>query len=313
VKIGLTGATGLIGHAWLARAALSAENPLYCLTRHLPEPDPAAAGIRWCKGDLLSYQDCSQFIREVDVVVHLAAASLPLTAGRSLPDDASLNLLPTLNLIQAIRDGGRPVHLVYPSSGGQVYGRSPGQVPWQESDPCRPVSAYGVQKLAVEHYLRLLAEEGTARCTVLRIGNVYGAPLPPERLQGFLGTAVHELHRNRPVRLIGPTGNVRDYVHLDDVCAALDWSLRRPAASFEVFNIGSGLGHSVDQLLDLLRAQWPAPLRVVNLPAHGKDKSLIPWNVLDPTRAAQAGWQARVPMADGLARLLRTAVPGARA
>ena len=200
--------------------------------------------------------------------------------------------------------------MVYPSSGGQVYGRSPGRIPWKEADPCQPVSAYGVHKLTAEHYLRLLAEEGNARCTVLRISNVYGAPLPPERLQGFLGTAVHELRRGRPVRLIGDPSNVRDHVHLDDVCAALDWSLQRSGSALEVFNIGSGQGHSVDQLLALLREQWPTPVPVVQLPTLGQAKSLIPWNVLDVTRAAHAGWSARMPMAAGLARLLQTTANG---
>jgi UDP-glucose 4-epimerase len=313
MRIGLTGGTGLVGHAWLERTALCADNPLLCLARHLPEQPPASRSIHWTKGDLMSYQDCCEFVRELDTVVHLAAAGLPLTAGRSLPDDLSLNLLPTLNLIQAIRESSRPIHLVYPSSGGQVYGRSPAQIPWKESDPCLPVSAYGVHKLTAEHYLRLLAEEGTARCTVLRISIVYGAPLPPERLQGFLGTAVHELQRGRPVRLIGDTSNVRDHVHLDDVCAALDWSLRRPGSALEIFNIGSGQGHSVDQLLALLREQWPSPVPVVQLPALGRAKSLIPWNVLDITRAAHAGWSARVPMEAGLARLLQGADDGAQA
>jgi UDP-glucose 4-epimerase len=304
MRIGLTGGTGLIGHAWLERTARPAGDTLDCLARHLPEQSPAGDFIHWRKGDLMSYPDCCAFVKELDAVVHLAAAGLPLTAGRSLPDDLSLNLLPTLNLIQAIRDSGRPIHLVYPSSGGQVYGRSPARVPWRESDPCQPVSAYGVHKLTAENYLRLLAEEGVARCTVLRISNVYGAPVPPERLQGFLGTAVHELQRGRPVRLIGDTSNVRDHVHLDDVCTALDWALQRPGSSHEVFNIGSGQGHSVDQLLALLRGQWPVPVTTVQLPTLGQAKSLIPWNVLDVARAAQAGWSARVPMAAGIARLL---------
>lgn len=305
MRIGLTGGTGLIGQAWLEQTALAGDHPLRCLARHLPPQPPAGGTIQWCKGDLMSYQDCCGFVRELDAVVHLAAAGLPLTAGRSLPDDLALNLLPTLNLIQAIRETGRPIHLVYPSSGGQVYGRSPSQVPWKETDPCQPVSAYGVHKLTAENYLRLLAEEGAARCTVLRISNVYGAPLPPERLQGFLGTAVHELQRGRPVRLIGDTSNVRDHVHLDDVCTALDWALQRPGSPHEVFNIGSGQGHSVDQLLALLRSLWPAPVTTVRHPTLGQAKSLIPWNVLDVTRAAHAGWSARVPMAAGLARLLQ--------
>jgi UDP-glucose 4-epimerase len=309
MRIGLTGGTGLIGHAWLQRGA-AAGAPVIGLARHLPDHPSASRSVEWLKGDLMSYQDCCRFVREVDTVVHLAAASLPLTAGRSLPDDLSLNLFPTLNLIQAIRESGRPIHLVYASSGGQVYGRSATQVAWRETDPCQPVSAYGVQKLAAEHYLRLLAEEGVARCTVLRISNVYGAPLPPERLQGFLGIAVHELQRGRPVRLIGNPGNVRDYVHLDDVCAALDWALQRPDAGGHLFNIGSGHGHSITQLLDLLRGLWPDPIRVVTLPSHDKDKSLIPWNVLDATQAAHAGWRAGITMETGLRRLLQAATPG---
>jgi UDP-glucose 4-epimerase len=305
IKIGVTGAAGLIGKYWLQRRSRVAKEAFVCIVREIPKWSAQFEGIRWIQGDLMDYSICVDFVKDIDVLVHLAGASSPLTTRRSTADDLCANLLPTMNLTQAIRESGRRPQIVIASSGGQVYGRSESRVPWLEGDECRPVSLYGAHKLATEHYFRIVSDEIATRCTVLRISNVYGATLPPERMQGFLGTAVHELRRGKPVRVIGNITNIRDYIHLDDISRALDWAVLHRGNSFDILNVGSGIGYSVEHLIELLRKYWPKPFTVSYSPIDANTTSLIPWNVLDTRKCSIAGWSAEVPLEVGLGRLVQ--------
>lgn len=305
--VGITGSTGFIGKSLIPFLAAKSSFRLRCLVRHAPDwANNFGEKIELIRGDLQSAFDCGEFVQGLDAVIHLASAGTPLTAGRSLPGDVALSLTPTLNLLQAIKDKSPAARIVFASSGGQVYGRSESQRPWNEDSPCEPVSIYGIHKLTCEHYLRLLAEESGIRSTILRIGNVYGGILPPERLQGFIGVAIHELSHGRPVRLIGDAMNVRDYVHLDDVCAAFEMALSR-TGSCEVLNIGSGQGISVEDILHFLSKIAGREIPTLRLPPVSAAASLIPWNVLNCTRAAKVGWKTTVSFEDGIKRLLSAA------
>src|SRR5260370_19846681 len=195
-------------------------------------------------GDLCSLQDCEAFLTGVDTIFYLAHTNTPITSDLDWPSDATLNLNPRLTLIQAIRKTGHQPHVIYFSSGGAVYGPNTGRVPFLESDPCHPVSSYGVQKMTGEHYLRLAALKGILRATVLRVGNAYGTLLPSQRLQGFIGLTVNNLLSGKPARVFGNPDNTRDYIHLNDICTIPPASLH-PRHAFTVYNVGSGKGHTV--------------------------------------------------------------------
>ena len=182
--------------------------------------------------------------------MHLAHTNTPLTSNRTSQATPPMNLVPTLNLIQAVRRLPRDCHVVFASSGGAIYrGSIDGYLSRRLA--VEPTTSYGIQKLAAEHYLRLAAGEGWLSTSVLRIGNAYGALLPPERLQGFLGVAVAQLAAGNPIRVFGSTANVRDYVHLDDVCRVIELAVEQQP-EFGLFNVGSGQGVSVADLIELL-------------------------------------------------------------
>lgn len=305
LTIGITGATGFIGSTLVPRLSKNREVRIRCLVRHLPEWQPECGdNVEFQIGDLQSPFDCTDFVREIDTIIHLATAGAPLTAGRSLPRDAALTLTPTLNLLQAAKEHRPAPHIVLASSGGQVYGRSPSMVPWTEACPCSPVSIYGIHKLTSEHYLRLLAEEEGMTSTILRIGNVYGRALPPERFQGFIGVAVHELIHGRPIRLIGGIHNVRDYIHIDDLCTAFDLAITRHNGC-ETFNIGTGQGTSVDEIISLMEKLLGRKIETLRIASATASASLIPWNILDIGKAKKMGWEPSIDLEEGLSRLLK--------
>ena len=211
--IGVTGATGLIGSQLVARLAQRPGTKVVALTRTIARAWQTD-NVEWMHGDLASYRDASDFVRGLDVVIHLAHTNTPLTSNDDLPSDAAMNLGLTLTLIQAVRSSPGRCHVVFSSSGGAVYGPpNDARRALTEDDPCEPVNSYGIQKLMGEHYLRLAADEGWLTATVLRIGNAYGVALPRERGQGFLGVAMADHARQIPfASLVRSTTCVTTYI-----------------------------------------------------------------------------------------------------
>jgi len=308
MKIGITGAEGLLGRALLARLRGQDNVTVTALTRRIREQEQDS-NVRWIKGDLLQSADCDAFVSDLDVVFHFAHKNSPLTSDSDWVQDAQLNLLPSLNLLSAIERAQRKPHLVYPSSGGAIYGNPLTRHALRETDPCLPLNSYGIQKLAVEHYLRVFVERGLLTATVLRIGNAYGWLLPEDRSQGFIGTAINRIHHHHPVRIIGDPGNVRDYVHGDDIADAICMAAKRPVG-YEVFNIGTGEGFSVTDIIDIIARLTGRQPITETFEVAGAAR-LPPWCVLD-IHAAQTrlGWTPRVSLEQGIQRMLANMTAG---
>jgi UDP-glucose 4-epimerase len=305
MNVGVTGASGFLGTALLQHLGPQEEYRVAGLTRTL-KVGSVDEDVTWLQGDLSSPVDAAAFVHDLDVVVHLAGASTPLLSSAHLATDVHANLIPTVTLLQAIRDRGRRPHVVFASSGGTVYAPSAERRPLAESAALGPLSSYGVQKLAAEAYLRLGAELGWLTATILRIGNPYGVLLLPERLQGFIGVALHQILNDQPVPLIGDSRNVRDYIHLDDVCRMFVLTLE-PNRPFDIYNVGTGIGHSVDDVLAMLEEIMRRPVEVRRDETPGDDDHLPSWVVLDASRAErELGWRASVPLSEGLERLAAT-------
>jgi UDP-glucose 4-epimerase len=304
MRIGVTGASGFVGTHLLRHLAGRDDVEIRALTRSAREWDEGSPNVAWMIGDLASSADCARFAGGLDAIVHLAHVNVPLTSNRDLPADAAANLVPTLTLLQAVRAKARRPHIVYASSGGALYRPNSIGTSLTEDSPLEPRTSYGILKATTETYLQAAAAEGWLTAASLRVGNAYGSVLPRERLQGFIGVAVHEIAAGRPVRLFGDPDNVRDYVHLGDVARAFELALD-PRAPWSIYNIGSGVGTSVRQLLDLFRSMATAEVRVEEDAGEKVEAAHLPaWVVLDCTRArAELGWTAQVDLATGVREL----------
>ena len=307
--IGVVGGTGLIGSALIHHFRKVGLGPLRLFLRHSsPEHPDVIANAEICRGDLSSSDDCQRFVDGLSTIYYLAHRNTPVVSDLDLPGDFVLNSVPLLNLIQSVRRGSKKTHLIYFSSGGAIYGSGEEKRrPFVESDPPRPTSSYGIQKLMAEQYLRLAAERGALSATVLRIGNAYGSLIASDRLQGLIGTAVNSTLHGRPVRLFGNNANIRDYIHLDDICRIAE-RVVDPVAAFSIFNVGSQEGHSVDDVLALIERHGRRPVvrQVVADPNLG---AWMPsWCVLDVDRAKSVlNWTPRVALSDGIARMFTEA------
>jgi UDP-glucose 4-epimerase len=298
---GIAGSRGFIG-SYLARYIIARKpDGLRLLVRNTADYESPEGADVLC-GDLLSHKDCERFAAGLKLIYYLAHVNTPVNSDLDLPHDALVNLVPLLNLLDSIQRLGTKPHIVYFSSGGAVYSPSRNRVPYRETDPCSPLSSYGIQKLAAEEYLRLAASKGYLTATVMRVGNAYGTLLSQHRMQGLIGVAVGSMLRGRPVRIFSNPDNVRDYVHLEDVCAMAERAAI-PRREFTIVNVGSGRGHSVTDVLRLIEECHGHPFAVRYDESCGD--GLADWVVLDNTKAMREfGWFPAIDLRSGIGKTL---------
>src|SRR5262245_45751118 len=203
-------------------------------------------------GDFLNPDELAKALHGSDVVFHLISTTLPQASNDNPLHDAETNLLGTLRMLEACRRE-RVRKIVFVSSGGTVYG-IPRAVPVAESHPTQPTCAYGVHKLAIEKYLQLEHHLHGLDYCVLRPANLYGERQRPDVALGAVTVFLDRALRGEPIRIWGDGSIVRDYVYVGDAVEALVAAIAYSGQE-KVFNIGSGAGTSLNELVKLIEGE----------------------------------------------------------
>jgi len=231
----------------------------------------------------------------IDTVIHLVSTSLPKTSNDDPAYDVQSNVIETLFLLEKCVEMGIK-KVVFISSGGTVYGR-PVQVPIPEDSPTEPQCSYGITKLTIEKYLALYQQLHGLDYTIVRPSNPFGSRQNPHGIQGaipvFLGKAV----QGEPVEIWGDGSVVRDYLYIDDLVEGIIQVLAYTGAQ-KVFNLGSGKGHSLNDLVRVIEAVMGSAVQVTYKEARSFD---IPEIVLDITKAQrELNWSPRTEIKAGI-------------
>lgn len=255
--------------------------------------------VDWREGDALNPPEWIRVAEGADVVYHLVSTTLPRSSNDDPGYDVESNLVRTLRLLEMFRTVGVR-RVVYASSGGTVYG-IPQQTPIAETHATDPLCSYGIVKLAVEKYLELYRTLHGLDYRVLRVANPYGERQHPAGSQGAVTVFLDRARRGQMIEIWGDGRVVRDYLHVEDVARAFVLAATTSSAQ-RVFNIGSGRGHSLNDLLAQIEALLGRPVARRYTPARAFD---VPVSVLDIRRAhAELGWQPRITLDEGLRRTL---------
>jgi UDP-glucose 4-epimerase len=251
--------------------------------------------VEFAEGDFRDAKALANSVRGCDYVYHLIATTVPSTSNRDPVFDVETNLISTLRLLEiCVREKVRQI--IFSSSGGTIYGESDSK-PIPESHPTEPRSSYGITKLTIEKYLKLFHVLYGLDYTVLRVGNCYGPRLPIAGEQGVVGAFLDRLSRGEPIVLWGDGSVRRDYVYVSDIARAFRAALGQ-LSPFKVFNIGTGVGTSLLELIGLMERVTGRRARILKEPARPAD---VPVNILDPARARQyLKWEASTPLEAGL-------------
>lgn len=239
-----------------------------------------------------------------EVVFHLAAQVDVRKSVKDPINDALINIIGTLNLLEAAAQVGTR-KFVFTSSGGCIYGEpDETRLPVTEtqifSPEALPESPYGVSKKVVLDYLRYYGTVRDLDYTALALANVYGPRQEPASEVGLEGQVVaifaRKMLARRPCTIYGDGEQTRDFVYVDDVVSA--FVAARDSGSRELINIGSGRELSVNELYQRLAELTGARLDPVYAAARPGELRRI---YVDPTKAGQVlGWTPSTDLADGL-------------
>lgn len=292
------GGNGFIG-THLTHALLAAGMRVRVFDRPLTLTSaiPTGQRLEYFGGDFGNREDIASAMRGCNVVFHLLSTTLPQSSNDNPPYDIETNVVSTLQLLELAKQQSIK-KIIFCSSGGTIYG-VPEYTPIPESHPNDPLCAYGIGKLTIEKYLKLYSILYGLDYCILRVANPYGEGQSPLRRQGALAVFSYKALLNEPIEIWGDGSVVRDYLYVGDVANAFLKAMTH-AGSQRVFNIGSGQGHSLDQLLAELEAHLGRPVERTYLAGRNFD---TPVNVLDITRArVELGWIPTTTLDVGIAR-----------
>lgn len=271
----LLGGAGFIGRALAARLQRE-ELPLHIVGRH--DTDRLELVLPHCR-----------------TVIHLASATTPGSSAKH-PQLEQDNLALTLRLLELLQT--QPdTHLIFFSSGGTIYG-NPQQLPVAEDSPVAPLSHHGAGKAAQEAFCQALRAQGHA-VTIVRPSNAYGPGQTIKSGFGLVRTLLEHARAGSAMEIWGDGENVRDFIYIDDLVEATLRLIKLPQDS-ATYNLGSGLGYSINQVKGVVEAVCAREVKTIYRPARGIDVRSV---VLDNARLqARLGWQPGVGLAQGVGR-----------
>lgn len=255
--------------------------------------------VEWVTGSVYDEPVVMAAAKACDTVIFLANSSLPMSSQADLAAEISGHVQVTIKVAEICSDMGVK-NFIFSSSGGTVYGHAPASGRnLLETDYTSPRNAYGVSKLAIEHYLRILSTARPMRTLSLRLSNPFGEGQKALHAQGILAAAMEHVMKGTTMQIWGDGTVERDFIHVSDVADAFARSVAY-FGSKTVINIGSGYATSINTALESVRIATQRPLVVEYQASRSID---VPRNVLDiDLAAAELGWHPKVSLADGLAR-----------
>ncbi len=251
-------------------------------------------GINITIGDAGNHALVDEMMEGIDQVLFAAGGLAPPSAAVRAEDDLTGRLVPLLSFLDDLcRHPGAGI--TYISSGGTVYG-NPERLPARETDPVKPVSAYGASCLAAEVYAEMYGRTYGLPVQIIRCANAYGPGQLPGGNQGAVGIFFDRISAGLPLRIVGDGSAVRDYVHIDDVASAVSQMILGHH-DIGIVNLGSGRGHHVLELVDLVSDVVGCPALLEFLPARCYDVKSI---VLDISKLSSIIDYAPIELSEGL-------------
>lgn len=237
--------------------------------------------VEWLTGDLMSVHDVSNAIEGVDVVLHQVSTTLPKSSNDDPIYDEESNLVDSLQLLNAMV-AKQVRKIVFISSGGTVYG-NPAYLPVDENLPTEPRVSYGIIKLAIEKYFQLFQHLHGIKADIHRVANPFCARQRVETAQGAVTIFLSKAIQNQPIEIWGDGTVTRDYLYISHVAVAFALAVNYKGAK-SVFNISSGVGNSLNEMITLLEKVLGRPVIRHYLPGRPFD---VPVSVLDNSLARQ--------------------------
>lgn len=300
-RVLVTGGAGFIGSN-LVKALL--EKGMYVVVyddlstgRAENLPKDVRGRLRITEGDILDREKLREVMEGIEVVFHNAAR---VTIRDSLDkpfEDAEINVMGTISVIQASIE--RKVKKLIFASSMAVYGEKEGLS--REKDLLKPTTPYGISKRTAEEYCLYASKRHALRTIILRYFNTYG---PNQRISpdvGVITTFIDRLLKKESLTVFGGGNQVRDFVHVDDIVRANLLVLEREIEG-GIFNIGTGRGISINDLAKYLGKMMD---RDIEIRHEGVTKYETRYAVADISRARERlRYSPKVNLEKGIKKMI---------
>lgn len=253
MKIFVTGGAGFIGRH-LVRSLLKSNHEVSIFENFTNSnineiQDIVNDGTKIIKGDLNNFKLLKKSLRNIDVVIHLAAKIDILESIKHPELSHKINVIGSMNLLKACVETN--VSGFIGASSAAIYG-NPKKLPVKENSTPNPVSPYGAEKLAMENYITAFSNIYDLNSVSLRFFNVYGAN-QSNAYAGVITKFINQIRKNQPLTIFGNGENTRDYIHVDDLVDGIIKSISKiQGKKGEVYNLASGKSISVKDLAELM-------------------------------------------------------------
>lgn len=260
--------------------------------------DPIPSSVRYIKGGLSQDYLVREALTGMQVVFHLAWATIHEISNQDPAADVRENLIPSIHLIEACQRADVQ-RIVFTSSGGTVYGPAQ-EIPISETHPTNPINGYGITKLAVEKYLQMFHRLNGLDYVILRPSVPYGPRQNPLGKQGVVSVFLYRVAHGLPIKIWGDGDIIRDYFYISDLIQALVASARQELGDHRIINIGGQKEISLIQLLELVQETVGHKAQLSFEPARKFDAPMV---LLDTSRANRIlKWYPEVDIKRGLAK-----------
>lgn len=293
-RVVVLGGLGFIG-SHLCRALVDHGQSVRVFDRSNTSPE-LSSSVEIVAGDISRPEDVVGAIGDATVLINLVHTTVPGTSMKDPGADIINNVVSSARWLEHLGKTNLR-RIIYFSSGGTVYGES--DAPITEDYPTNPLSSYGITKLAIEKYTAMYAAHHKIDCCIVRPSNVYG---PGQQLlhgQGVIGIMASRALRGEKLEVWGAGTHRRDYLFIDDLVSAII-KLFDYGGSCRVFNVSSGEGHSVLEVIGELQALIKPFPEVEFLLRRPIDVAV---NILDSSRLRhETGWQPEIGFREGIRR-----------
>ena len=297
-RVLVTGGAGFVGGALVKRLVRAGARVtvLDDLFTGRPEVLPPAAEL--IEGSVEDERLVRDLVSHTSVVFHLAARNI-IASTKDPRSDFSTNIGGTLNVLLAARES--MVDRVVYTGSASIYG-NPRSIPINEDDAPVALSPYAVSKLGGELYCNAFYENYGVPVSVVRYSNVFGVGQRPDNpycgvIAKFFAAAID----GKPLQVHGDGEQTRDYTYIDDAVDATLLAAIRPRAEGEMFNVGTGIETSVNELAAKIGRAVGVEVDVVHIDRRDIDN--IRRRVVNIEKARRMlRWGPQVTLARGLAR-----------
>jgi UDP-glucose 4-epimerase len=247
------------------------------------------------QGDFCDPRTLAEAIEGHEIVFHLVHPTTPQSANRDMIEDVQRSVVSSLALRDVCLKLGVK-RVVFVSSGGVVYGPA-AVIPTPEIAPTDPITSYGITKLAIEKYLALYEHLHGLDYRILRVANPFGPFQTSRKGQGIIAALLSRALDDESIEIWGDGSVVRDYIFVGDAIEALV-AVAGDQSDTRVFNIGTGQGHSLREVIEAIERQLCKRVRIEWRPPRLVD---VPTSVIAIERARKVlGWVPKTSFEEGL-------------